>query len=191
MLKTEARYVAGRKMAPSNESVFIELLSRLLACASRLCAPAISRLSFDSFCAMILYNCPCQFVLPEEKGKGCRAYRLSLDSQSLQRRMRIILHAHKLEGEYELDGEVLEIANRCVTFLKSDCEYEWRESNFMSTGWVRSALTTLNLVRSFPTVRESLAHHLDQPEGDAAVWPFFHAADFTVLIRSVERKQGE
>jgi hypothetical protein len=54
MLNTEARYVAGRKMAPRSESVFIELLSRLLEWASRLCAPAISRLSLDYFWAMML-----------------------------------------------------------------------------------------------------------------------------------------
>lgn len=35
MLKTEANNVAGRKMAPSSEIVFIEVLSRLLAWASR------------------------------------------------------------------------------------------------------------------------------------------------------------
>lgn len=31
MLKTDARYVAGKKMEPSSEMVFIEVLSRLLA----------------------------------------------------------------------------------------------------------------------------------------------------------------
>lgn len=35
MLKTEASSVAGRKMAPSSEIVFIDVLSRLLAWASR------------------------------------------------------------------------------------------------------------------------------------------------------------
>lgn len=54
MLNIEARSVAGRKMEPSSEMVFIDVLSRLLAYASRRWSPAICRLSFDSFWAIIL-----------------------------------------------------------------------------------------------------------------------------------------
>lgn len=58
MLNTEASNVAGRKMAPSSEMVFMDVLSRLLAWARRRWSAAIWRLSFDSFWAMMLYNCP-------------------------------------------------------------------------------------------------------------------------------------
>lgn len=54
MLNMEARSVAGRKMEPSSEMVFIDVLSRLLAYASRRWSPAICRLSLDSFWAIIL-----------------------------------------------------------------------------------------------------------------------------------------
>lgn len=54
MLNIEASSVAGRKMEPSSEMVFIDVLSRLLAYASRRWSPAICRLSLDSFWAMIL-----------------------------------------------------------------------------------------------------------------------------------------
>lgn len=54
MLKTEDRNVPGRNTAPSNDKVFMAVLSRLLAWANRLCWAAISRLSFDSFCAIML-----------------------------------------------------------------------------------------------------------------------------------------
>lgn len=57
MLNTEASNVAGRKMAPSSEMVFMDVLSRLLAWAKRRWSAAIWRLSFDSFWAMMLYNC--------------------------------------------------------------------------------------------------------------------------------------
>lgn len=57
MLKTEASSVAGRKIAPRNEMVFIEVLSRLLAWARRRWSAAIWRLSLDSFWAMMLYSC--------------------------------------------------------------------------------------------------------------------------------------
>lgn len=54
MLNIEARSVAGRKMEPSSEIVFIDVLSRLLAYASRRWSPAICRLSLDSFWAIML-----------------------------------------------------------------------------------------------------------------------------------------
>ena len=56
MLKTDARYVPGRKSVPMSEMVFMAVLSRLLAWAMRRCSPAISRLSLASRCDMMLYN---------------------------------------------------------------------------------------------------------------------------------------
>lgn len=56
MLNTEASNVAGRKMAPKSEMVFIWVLSRLPAWARRRWSAAICRLSLDSFWAMMLYN---------------------------------------------------------------------------------------------------------------------------------------
>lgn len=41
MLKIDDTRVPGRKTAPRSDMVFIAVLSRLLACASRLCSPAI------------------------------------------------------------------------------------------------------------------------------------------------------
>lgn len=41
MLNIEARSVAGRKMEPNSDMVFIDVLSRLLAYASRRWSPAI------------------------------------------------------------------------------------------------------------------------------------------------------
>jgi hypothetical protein len=89
-------------------------------------------------------------------------------------------NAHKLEGEYELDSETREIANRCCQFLAESYEYEWRESNFMSTGFTRSLLITLGLIPRVPSVEERIANYLDQPEGDASVWPFFRRSDLEV-----------
>jgi hypothetical protein len=84
---------------------------------------------------------------------------------------------HKLERGYELDSEVREIAERCVTFLQSDCEYEWHETNFISTSFMRSVVTTLGLSPTTTGVEERVKNHLDQPEGDASVWPFFRRED--------------
>jgi len=95
-------------------------------------------------------------------------------------------NSHKLEREYELDSEVQAIADRCCQFLSSDCEYEWKETNFMKTGFTRSVLTTLGLTRTVPQIEEQIAHHLDQPEGDASVWPFFRNEDYVAAKSKLE-----
>ena len=79
---------------------------------------------------------------------------------------------HKLEREYELDLETRRIAERCLAFLETNYEYEWQETNFISTGFVGSVLTTLGLRPTVPGVEERIRNYLDQPEGDASVWPF-------------------
>ena len=84
---------------------------------------------------------------------------------------------HKLEREYELDPEAQAVADRCVAFLGTDFEYEWHENNFISTAFMRSVVTTLGLSQSTPGVGERIKNHLDQPEGDASVWPFFRRED--------------
>ena len=54
MLNMDDTRVAGKKMVPSREIVFMDVLSRLLECARRRWSAAIWRLSFDSFWAMML-----------------------------------------------------------------------------------------------------------------------------------------
>jgi hypothetical protein len=95
-------------------------------------------------------------------------------------------NSHKLEEKYELDPETKQVAERCCVFLDSDCEYEWRETNFIQTGFTRSVLTTLGLIRTTPTLEERIANHLDQPEGDAAVWPFFRQSDYLAATQKLE-----
>jgi len=90
---------------------------------------------------------------------------------------------HKLEREYELDPESRTVADRCVAFLRSNFEYEWHENNFISTSFMASVLTTLRLVPTVPSVEERIKNHLDQPEGDASVWPFFRRDDFNAATQ--------
>jgi hypothetical protein len=96
------------------------------------------------------------------------------------------LNPHKLEGEHRLDSEVHDIAVRCCMFLASDCEYEWRETKFAVSGFPAPQLTTLGLVRTGLPLMEALASHLDQPEGDASVWPFFRQSDFIAAQQNSE-----
>jgi hypothetical protein len=101
------------------------------------------------------------------------------------------LNNHKLEHEYELDPETKAIAERCRLFLGTSFEYEWRETNFMSTGFTSSVLTTLGLSRTRPTVEERVANHLDQPEGYAAVWPFFRNEDFLAATQNASPEESK
>jgi hypothetical protein len=87
------------------------------------------------------------------------------------------VYPHKLDHECALELEIQQIADRCLLFLASDLEYEWHENNFMQTGYTGSVLTSLNIIQRVPSVVERISNHLDQPEGDAAVWPFFRSAD--------------
>lgn len=57
VLNMDARKAPGKKIAPRREMVFMAAESRFALCASLRCSPAIWKLSFDSFCAMMLYNC--------------------------------------------------------------------------------------------------------------------------------------
>jgi hypothetical protein len=99
------------------------------------------------------------------------------------------LNPHKLEHEHSLDTKIAAIAKRCTLFLSSGVEYEWREDDFMQTGFTRSVLTTLGLIRTVPTVEEQIANHLDQSEGETSVWPFFRSADFARCDVSTPEQQ--
>lgn len=59
MLNMDDRNVPGRKTEPSMVSVFIELFSRVLACAKTCCWDAISMLTLDSTWVIML----CSFLV--------------------------------------------------------------------------------------------------------------------------------
>ncbi len=92
--------------------------------------------------------------------------------------------AHKLEGIHALSSEMRAIGERCVLFLTSDAEYEWREHRFIGTGAYHSDLISLDLNPTPLPASESLSAHLDQPEGDASVWPFFRSADYEAALQA-------
>lgn len=91
---------------------------------------------------------------------------------------------HRLEGEHRLDEEARGIGWRCVLFLESDIEYEWRKVNFMWTGIHILDILRLGRRHKPATLDEKLAAHLAQPEGDASVWPFFRNSDYRAVLKS-------
>jgi len=88
------------------------------------------------------------------------------------------LSVHKLIKDHALSDDEREIGERCVLILRSDVEYEWRESKFIS-----SALFSLGFASQL-ALSEQLALYLNQPEGDASVWPFFRRSDYELALNS-------
>jgi hypothetical protein len=93
------------------------------------------------------------------------------------------LVTHKLEGRYELSREMHEVGERCLLFFHTSLEYEWRETRFIGSDVQPSNLITLGLADNHLTIAEQLSAHLNQPEGDASVWPFFRREDYGTHTR--------
>ena len=84
---------------------------------------------------------------------------------------------HTLEGAYELDEPVLAMAGRCVRFLRSDLEYEWRKAKFIGLDWRRIAARILPWVHWEQDPMKRFQAYLGEPSGDASVWPFYRRED--------------
>ena len=98
-------------------------------------------------------------------------------------------YPHKLDGPHSLPEDTRQVAERCLLFLRSDVAYEWKQVRFIAAGAVLSNLITLGMMGRRLAIEDQLAAHLDQPEGDAALWPFFRRSDYEhETTRTVERQ---
>jgi hypothetical protein len=84
---------------------------------------------------------------------------------------------HTLEGAYELDPPVRAIAERCVQFLQSDCEYEWRRAKFIGLDWRRIFSKFLPWIKWEADPVKRFEQFMAEPAGDVTVWPFYCAED--------------
>lgn len=92
---------------------------------------------------------------------------------------------HRLSHEGHLltpDGRA--IFNRCVAFLRSDLEYEWRDDNFRNFGGfgVAGQIITLGLsifVDRWMRKREERRLVYLKVIGEEAIWPFLTSSDLT------------
>jgi hypothetical protein len=98
------------------------------------------------------------------------------------------INTHRLEGKYALNEETERVGRRCVLFLRSSAEYEWREAKFIKAGALLSHLVTLNLMDRPLTLEEQLAAHLNEAEGEAAVWPFFRHSTYELALNEQRTK---
>lgn len=82
------------------------------------------------------------------------------------------LRRHKMEGEWALSSEQLDIIRRCIVFLKSNIEYKWPKWPL----YYRAARPLLWLISG-----GKLTKILDSRfngGGDLEVWPFFSAEEY-------------
>lgn len=91
---------------------------------------------------------------------------------------------HKLEGAYELDNPVCEMAERCVLFLRSGLSYEWKKTSFIGIDWRRILSGFLPLIRWEEDPKKRFERFLNESAGDASVWPFYRREDYEVTLSS-------
>ena len=84
------------------------------------------------------------------------------------------LREHRNSGKQKLNEESEDHVKRFILFLKSDNEYEWKDSVFPNPiNWILNLIT----LKSYPKkIKESEKELLEI--GDKQVWPFFHETDF-------------
>jgi hypothetical protein len=90
---------------------------------------------------------------------------------------------HKLDGAYELDEPVRAIAERCVVFLRSDYEYEWRKADFFGIDWRRMAARVLPWIRWEADPLKRFELFMAEPTGEVSVWPFYRREDYVASLR--------
>jgi len=87
---------------------------------------------------------------------------------------------HTLEGKFALPDEGLQLAARCLLFLATTLEYEWRTTSFNRIDWRER----IPFLRRAPETDHAtrLERFLREPEGNAAVWPFYRESDYREAI---------
>jgi len=90
---------------------------------------------------------------------------------------------HKLEGAHELDQPVLQMAERCLLFLRSDCEYEWRKAKLIGLDWRRILSRFLPWIQWEADPDKRFEQFLAEPGGEASVWPFYRREDCAASLQ--------
>jgi len=87
---------------------------------------------------------------------------------------------HKLEGPFALPEEGLQLAARCLLFLATTLEYEWRTTRFMRVNW----RDRIPFLRRAPEANHEkrLKKILHEPAGEATVWPFYRETDYRAAL---------
>ncbi len=81
-------------------------------------------------------------------------------------------YSHKAEGKHELSPDANDHFERCVAFLRSDLEYEWPATEWISFKYALWRL--MGLGKRIERGMEEFNSH-----GDFEVWPFIRREDYT------------
>lgn len=93
---------------------------------------------------------------------------------------------HRLEGSFALPDEGRQLAARCLLFLATTLEYEWRIKDFMRIDW-RTRIPFLRR-RPAPAHATRLERTLREPAGDATLWPFYRASDYEAALAQCDEE---
>lgn len=90
---------------------------------------------------------------------------------------------HKLDGDWEPEAMAREMAERCVRFLQTDLEYEWKREKFIGLDWRRIFSKFLPWIRWEADPKKRFERFMAEPAGDVSVWPFYRSQDFEAGLR--------
>jgi hypothetical protein len=79
--------------------------------------------------------------------------------------------SHKAEGKHELSPEAKDLFERCAAFLRTDLDYEWPPTEWISFKY--SLWRFLGLGKQIERVMKEFESH-----GDFEVWPFIRREDY-------------
>ena len=85
---------------------------------------------------------------------------------------------HKLDGIWEPEDVVRQMAERCVRFLQTDLEYEWRRAEFIGLDWRRIFSKFLHWIKWEADPRRRFGQFMAESAGDVSVWPFYRRDDY-------------
>jgi hypothetical protein len=96
------------------------------------------------------------------------------------------LKEYKLAGRDKLPKEVKRDVARVVLFLKSDCEFEWREP-----AWYMKTLMAVLGILTFGFIPRWFYRHAWAKQGDINVWPYLRPADFAADLEKQPYLSGK
>jgi hypothetical protein len=87
------------------------------------------------------------------------------------------LREHKLTGEHSLTDLGRLVFDRCVLFLRTECEYAWPDDNFAPGKPGSRGLITLGLSDAHDRLEETCLKEL-HVEGESPFWPFCSRSEY-------------
>jgi hypothetical protein len=89
------------------------------------------------------------------------------------------LHRHKLTGKHEPNAQTRAILERCVLFLETNLEFEWRVPKINLSNIGKNLRSRVGRWLWMEEGRQAWTEQAGS-DGDEDVWPFFRRGDYEV-----------